>query len=113
VEGAPSLTLAFEELLDNAVEHGTDEPTVSISATETESGVAVTVSDDGPGIAAHERDVILAGEETPLQHGSGVGLWLVKWLVRNVGGTLSFREGDGTTVAVELPSATRTQAAEA
>ena len=112
VEGAPSLTLAFEELLDNAVEHGDAEPTVSISVTEIDSCVVVYVSDDGPGIAQHERDVILSGEETPLKHGSGVGLWLVKWLVRNVGGTLSFRDDGGTTVAVELPSATCSQAAQ-
>jgi PAS domain S-box-containing protein len=120
VEAAPSLTLAFEELLDNAVEHGstspdsrtrgdTDDtgsaPTVDITATMASGSVLVTVSDDGPGIAPHERDVILSGEETPLQHGSGVGLWLVKWVVRNVGGTLGFRDGAGTTVAVELPAA--------
>lgn len=57
------------------------------------------------GNADHERAVILSGEETPLQHGSGVGLWLVKWVVRNVGGTLSFADGPGTTVEVELPAA--------
>ncbi|MDS0259617.1 ATP-binding protein [Haloarcula sp. S1CR25-12] len=108
VEGAPSLTLAVEELVDNAVEHSERAPVVDITVTVRESGVVVRVSDDGPGIAPHERTVILAGEETPLQHGSGVGLWLVKWVVRNVGGTLSFAEGDGTTVEIELPLASRT-----
>ena len=102
VAGAPSLTLAFKELLDNAVEHGGS--VVDIDVTTTEAGVEVSVSDDGPGIADHERAVIRSGEETPLQHGSGVGLWLVKWVVRNVGGTLSFGESDGTTVVVELPT---------
>ncbi|MDS0283422.1 histidine kinase N-terminal 7TM domain-containing protein [Haloarcula onubensis] len=138
VEGSPALTLAFEELLDNAVEHSStgnqnakrsddavehsstgpasqarqdavehgDPPvTVDIEVTVRDDGVVVRVSDDGPGIAAHERAVILAGEETPLQHGSGVGLWLVKWVVRNVGGTLSFADGPGTTVEIELPAA--------
>ena len=106
VEGAPSLTLAFEELLDNAIEHGPEQPTIEITADVRESGVVVRIHDDGPGIAPHERSVILAGEETPLKHGSGVGLWLVKWVVRNVGGTLSFVEGgDGTTIEIELPVA--------
>lgn len=63
------------------------------------------VADKGPGIGPDERAVILSGEETPLQHGSGVGLWLVKWVVRNVGGTLSFGDGPGTTVEIELPLA--------
>jgi PAS domain S-box-containing protein len=105
VDGAPSLSLAFEELLDNAVEHGDVEPTVDIEVRTAGSCYLVSISDDGPGISADERAVICSGEETPLQHGSGVGLWLVKWVVRNVGGTLSFGEGPGTTVEIELPSA--------
>lgn len=105
VQGAPSLTLAFEELVDNAVEHTDDVAVVDITVTQTATGVTVAVSDDGPGIADHEQAVILSGKETPLQHGSGVGLWLVKWVVRNVGGTLSFADDDGTTVTVELPTA--------
>jgi len=105
VEGASSLTLAFEELLDNAIEHSDDEPTVDITVSVTDSGVMIRVRDSGPGIDSHERAVILAGEETPLQHGSGVGLWLVKWVVRNVGGTLSFADTDGTAVEIELPAA--------
>ncbi|WP_262180441.1 histidine kinase N-terminal 7TM domain-containing protein [Haloarcula laminariae] len=106
VDGSPALSLAFEELLDNAVEHSDGAPNVDIAVSVRNEGVVVRVSDDGPGIADHERDVILAGEETPLQHGSGVGLWLVKWVVRNVGGTLSFVDGPGTTVEIELPAAT-------
>jgi len=104
VEGGPSLTLAFEELVDNAVEHSQGPTTVDIDVTVTDTGVVVSVSDDGPGIADHERAVILAGEETPLQHGSGVGLWLVKWVVRNLGGTLTFADSDGTCVEIELPA---------
>ena len=157
VYGSSALTLAFEELLDNAVEHGSTSPesrarqnavehgstgnqnakrsddavehgrsrdgsvvsrdgavehagtsvTVEITVTTRSDSVVVRVSDDGPGIDDNERAVILAGEETPLQHGSGVGLWLVKWVVRNVGGTLSFVDGPGTTVEIELPAATR------
>ena len=105
VDGSPALSLAFEELLDNAVEHSGATPAVEVDVTVQADGVVVRVSDDGPGIADHERAVILSGEETPLQHGSGVGLWLVKWVVRNVGGTLSFADGPGTTVEVELPAA--------
>lgn len=107
VDGSPALTLAFEELLDNAVEHSEGSPTVAVAVTVRDDSAVVRVSDDGPGIDDHEQAVILAGEETPLKHGSGVGLWLVKWVVRNVGGTLSFVDGPGTTVEIALPAATR------
>lgn len=109
VESGPSLTLAFEELLDNATEHSAGDVIVDITVdpNRQQSGVVVRLSDDGTGIDAHEREVIKAGEETPLKHGSGVGLWLVTWVVRNAGGTLSFVEEDGagTTVELVLPRA--------
>ncbi|QGN06784.1 PAS domain-containing protein [Halorhabdus sp. CBA1104] len=108
VEGAASLGVAFEELLHNAVEHNdSDHPQVTVTVTAAPpSGADVTVriSDNGPGINRQERAVIERGRETALEHGSGIGLWLVAWIVRTYGGTLSFAEADvGTTVVVQLP----------
>jgi len=112
IEGGPSVIIAFEELLENAAEHGAaDDGSVAVEITVERTaatpGVAVRVSDDGPGIAAHEREVIRSGTETPLKHGSGVGLWLVNWIVRNLGGRMAFAadDGPGTTVELQLPAA--------
>jgi len=41
----------------------------------------VRVGDNGSGIPEHERRTLAGADETPLRHGSGVGLWLVYWLV--------------------------------
>ncbi|MFB6308506.1 MAG: histidine kinase N-terminal 7TM domain-containing protein [Haloarculaceae archaeon] len=105
VTAGPGLTLAFEELLDNAVEHGGEDASVRITATRDGDGRAVVrVEDDGPGIDRHDREIIEAGEETPLEHASGVGLWIVNWAVRDLGGTFSFEDrDDGTTAVVTLP----------
>jgi len=112
IQGGPSVLIALEELVENAVEHQTataDPVEVEITATRTDGtpGVRVAVHDNGPGIADHEREVIRSGTETPLKHGSGVGLWLVNWIVRNLGGRMSFPETDrpGTTVELQLPAA--------
>lgn len=109
VAGGPSLVSAFDELVTNALVHNdSEEPTVRIALDESESddsSVVIAVCDNGPGIDQQEVDTLLNGEETPLQHSSGVGLWLVHWLVLRVGGTLSFENNDGCTVAVRLPRA--------
>ena len=112
IRGGPSVRIALEELVENAVEHqATDGGPVEVEITATRAdgtpGVRVAVHDNGPGIADHEREVIRSGTETPLKHGSGVGLWLVNWIVRNLGGRMSFPEtdGPGTTVELQLPAA--------
>jgi PAS domain S-box-containing protein len=110
VSGGQSLVAAFGELIENGIEHNdATEPRVTVAIDESRSDgghVVLTVSDNGPGIDEQEYQTILEGEETDLQHGSGVGLWLVNWIVRRAGGTLSFENtGEGCTVSVRLPRA--------
>jgi signal transduction histidine kinase len=92
-----------QELVENANTHTDSE--IRVSADPTDDGfVDLRVADDGPGIARQERAVIEKGRETALEHGSGVGLWLVAWAVREYGGTVEFADReDGTTVVVRLP----------
>lgn len=106
------LEAALDNLVENAVEHAGDQPQVRI-VTRYETGVAtVAVMDDGPGIPEHELDAISAGGETPLQHGSGIGLWLVNWATDALGAELSFDiDTTGTTVKIRLPAEPGTEAA--
>jgi len=65
------------------------------------------VSDDGPGVPDHELAVIDEGAESALEHGSGLGLWLVDWGANTLGGDVTFDvDESGTTVTVTLPAAT-------
>ena len=112
VRGATSLGVAFEELLENAVEHNdTVDPEVvaSIETDGSPDSVTVRIADNGPGIGKQEREVIEEGHETALRHGSGIGLWLVAWIVRTFGGTIDFEVDDGTAVVVRLPRAETTE----
>ncbi|WP_241692970.1 PAS domain S-box protein [Haloarcula limicola] len=99
-------TRVVEELLNNGVEHAGADPGLSLEIGVTEREVSVTVADEGPGIPAHELDV-LTGEEpiTQLSHSSGLGLWLVVWLTESYGGTVTFDGTDetGTVVTLTLP----------
>ncbi|WP_136688558.1 sensor histidine kinase [Halorhabdus amylolytica] len=96
----------ISELVENAVTHSDREtPSVTIRVRSMGDGGRIEVADDGPGIPPEERAVLLEGEETPVRHGSGVGLWLVSWTVTRLGGDLSFaeREPRGSVVTVDLP----------
>jgi PAS domain S-box-containing protein len=98
------LETALWELLDNAAKHGGDPASVGVDVTVTETRVAVAVRDDGPGLPDIEREVLQSGEETPLVHGQGLGLWLVYWIVTSLDGDLDVTaSGEGTTVEVRLP----------
>lgn len=49
--------------------------------------------------------VLRQGEESSLEHGSGIGLWLAYWAIENSGGDLQFPEADGGPVCVRLAPA--------
>lgn len=46
---------------------------------------------------------ITHGTDTALQHGTGLGLWQLKWAVTTLGGDLEFDTTDGTTVTFAIP----------
>ncbi len=103
----PALDAAVEDLCENAVEHSdVTDPTVTITvdtvAEDADRWVRIAVADDGPGISEYERDVLLSGRETDLEHSSGFGLWLVSWIVERSGGRLSFAENEPRGTVVEL-----------
>jgi len=98
------LAEAIAELVDNAVRHtDADRPRVAITATElpSESWTSLVVADNGPGIPPAER-AVLTGEETPLDHASGLGLWYVNWIVTAAGGTFDISESKTGGSRIEL-----------
>jgi len=106
------LDAALSELLSNAVRHNDlDGLAVSVRATRLETDttgnwVEVVVADTGAGIPAHEREIIESGQETQLEHTTGLGLWLVYWTVSLFGGRVIIcEEDDETRVRLQLLAA--------
>lgn len=100
---------AIRELLDNAVVHSdADAPTVTVSAGRDDGRVEIEIRDSGPGVPEVERKVLTGtAEETPLEHGAGVGLFLVRQLVHYSDGTVSVTDNDphGSVIRIRIPSA--------
>ncbi|GAB3707879.1 histidine kinase N-terminal 7TM domain-containing protein [Halorubrum pallidum] len=65
----------------------------------------LTIADDGPGIPPHEIAAVESGRETALEHGSGLGLWVVAWAADAIGADVDYAERDprGTVVTVTIP----------
>jgi signal transduction histidine kinase len=107
------LESVLENVLENAIVHNDSErPHVWVTVDADDDTVDVAVADDGPGIPRQERDVLVKGTETPLEHGSGLGLWLVNWGVSMLGGEIEFRDrvrfGEdedvrGSVVTISIP----------
>ena len=108
VRGDKHLGVAVRALIDNAIAHNpAASPYVEVTVTELDPRwAAIRVADDGPAIADNERAVLTGdAEPTRTRHGSGLGLWLVKWVAERYGGELSFADSEygGNVVQVRLP----------
>jgi len=102
---------ALDELIRNAIEHhDRDRPTVDITVESRADAIEVRIADDGPGLTDMDRDVLETGQAVEaLYHGSGLGLWLVYWVIQQSGGLATARDVDprGTVVTLTLPRAVR------
>ncbi|MFW5916870.1 MAG: PAS domain S-box protein [Halorubrum sp.] len=102
---------ALGELIRNAVQHHDRErPAVEVTVVPTADTIEVRIADDGPGLTDMDRDVLETGQAVEaLYHGSGLGLWLVYWVIQQSGGRAAACDADprGTVVTVTLPRAVR------
>jgi len=109
---AGALRQILLNLLDNAVKYGPRGQTVTVRAERRGAEVVVSVEDEGPGIPAADRERVFdaftrlerAGQ--PRVSGTGVGLAVVRDLVRAHGGRVWIEGGPrGARVCVALPAA--------
>lgn len=100
-------------LLGNAIHHGREGGTVRMTTRREDDRVVLTVTDDGPGIAAEylphlfERFFRVDRARTGASGRTGLGLTIAKAIVDAHGGTIGVEsvEGAGATFTVRLPTA--------
>ncbi|MBP1988322.1 PAS domain-containing sensor histidine kinase [Halolamina salifodinae] len=112
VNGDPNqLHQLFQNLLDNAIEYGgEDPPTVRIDAERVDDRWRIRVSDDGIGIDPAEQDRVFEVFERGYGHretdGAGIGLALCQRIVERHGGQIHVdsESGEWTTFSFSLPA---------
>jgi signal transduction histidine kinase len=77
----PLFSWVLENLIRNAVDAMDGEGTITLSVSEAETGVLVTVSDTGPGIHKSKRKEIFQPGYTTKARGWGLGLSLCKRII--------------------------------
>jgi signal transduction histidine kinase len=109
------LEIVLRNLVDNAVKYSLPDPQVEVTVAEPHRGrVRISVADNGPGIPVSQRPQVfrrfvrLGSELERSTQGTGLGLFLVKALVRQMRGKVSVRgrlAPPGTVFEVDLPAA--------
>ncbi len=101
------LKQVFINVIDNALKYTSEGGGISVSVTEKNSHICVSVTDNGCGIAKSHLSRITEKfyKANSTQRGSGIGLAIVSEIVEIHRGTLEIisEEGFGTTVNIFLP----------
>lgn len=97
-------------LLDNAVKYGPPGQQVTVETRATAERVQITVADQGPGISSQDRARIWepffrgSSLEVSASGGTGIGLSIVRDLVRQYGGSVQLADAErGACFVIQLP----------
>ncbi|QLH83875.1 ATP-binding protein [Halosimplex pelagicum] len=98
----------FQNLVENALHYGGDQPTVTVDAEREDDRVHFTVADDGPGIEADQHDRIfeIFKQNSSRSESTGIGLAMCKRIVNRHGGEIwvESEPGDGAAFHFTMPA---------
>jgi len=82
-----------------------DEPRIEVRVTSQGTLVAITVEDNGIGVAEENKELVFEPKFTTKNSGMGLGLAMVKNIVETYNGTISFTSeiGENTIFRIEFP----------
>ena len=105
----PAVIQILVNLVGNAIRHSPEGSTVKLVFARTSETAAVTVSDQGPGIASADQQRIFERFEQAhgKEDGTGLGLAISRRLARSMGGdvTVESAPGQGAHFTLTLPAA--------
>jgi len=97
---------ALSNLLDNALKYTPDGGRVALAAAREPGFMTLTVSDNGPGVPAAERDAIwrrlYRGDSSRSQRGFGLGLTLVRAVAEAHGGSVAVSDAPAGGACFQL-----------
>lgn len=102
----------FQNLIDNAIKYSSHPGMLEITTGKSGSQITITFKDNGIGIPKNEHSKLFdrfyraSNTSKTASSGSGLGLYIVKSIVNQLGGsiTLESEENIGTTFVVSLPA---------
>nr|WP_245554871.1 ATP-binding protein [Nesterenkonia alba] len=108
---AEQLTMAFRNLIDNALRYSPEDTRVGIGLASRDGVAQVTITDQGIGIAPENQERIFErfyrvdSARSRSTGGTGLGLSIVKHVIGNHGGEVALwsQPGRGSTFTVRLP----------
>ena len=99
--------MLLDNVVGSGVDHGDGEPTLHVAVTTSTRWVEIRFEDENHTLPTEDLAVVSAGEETKLDHGCGIELWVVDWLVEKYGGQLAIDSTDvgRSVIDIKLPRA--------
>lgn len=94
VLGDTNIDVAIREALMNGIIHQERKPpSITLTVSSTDDSIRMDVTNPGS-IPEIEQRSVQEETESSLTHGSGLGLWLIKWIVENSQGSLTFPDSE-------------------
>jgi signal transduction histidine kinase len=107
-----ALKIVIDNLVDNAIKYSAGNPIIKIRMFSDEKYFILEFEDNGIGIPVKERKKVFSkfyriyNKDIPTVKGTGLGLYWVKGIIKNFGGSIALlSEGrqTGSTFRIELP----------
>lgn len=103
------LQRVFDNLLENSRKYGENIPLkINIILNRTQTGICIRFKDNGVGVQEEKLPFIFeefyrGDESRNKKEGNGLGLYIVKYLVQAMGGSIRAENAEGFVVCLELP----------